>query len=109
MLSLSPVAALSLSLNLPGLVKSVAFLLVILNVRSLPLIWHCTWLLLTNVRFLLLQLLIIIISEGVLAPHEVMVALATCPHTLVVLVSHEQKRRAKKLRQPYAHDRPESA
>ena len=108
MLSLSPVAALSLSLNLPGLVKSVAFLLVILNVRSLPLIWHCTWLLLTNVRFLLLQLLIIIISEGVLAPHEVMVALATCPHTLVVLVSHEQKRRAKKLRQPCAH-RPESA
>ena len=108
MLSLSPVAALSLSLSLPGLVKSVAFLLVILNVRSLPLIWHCTWLLLTNVRFLLLQLLIIIISEGVLAPHEVMVALATCPHTLVVLVSHEQKRRAKKLRQPCAH-RPESA
>ena len=108
MLSLSPVAALSLSLSLPGLVKSVAFLLVILNVRSLPLIWHCTWLLLTNVRFLLLQLLIIIISEGVLAPHEVMVALATCSHTLVVLVSHEQKRRAKKLRQPCAH-RPESA
>ena len=109
MLSLSPVAALSISLSLPGLVKSVAFLLVILNVRSLPLIWHCTWLLLTNVHFLLSQLLlIIIISEGVLAPHEVMVALATCPHTLVVLVSHEQKRRAKKLRQPCAH-RPESA
>jgi hypothetical protein len=41
MLSASPAAALSLSLSLlPGLAKSVAFLLVILNMRSLPLVWH---------------------------------------------------------------------
>ena len=109
MLPFFPTVAFPLSFGLPGLVKSIAYLLVILNVRSLPLIWHCTWLLLTNVRFLLLQLFIIIFSEGSVAPHEVVVALATCPHTLVVLVSHEPKRRAKKLRQPYAHDRPESA
>jgi len=41
MLSISPAAALSLSLSLfPGLAKSIALLLVILNVRSLPLVWH---------------------------------------------------------------------
>jgi hypothetical protein len=108
MLSLSPAAALSLSLSLPGLVKSVAFLLVILNVGSLPLIWHCTWLLLSHLRFLLSRLLIIIvISEGVLAPHKVMVALATCTHPHALPVSHEQERRAQELRRPCA-DRPES-
>jgi len=41
MLSISPAAALSLSLSLfPGIAKSIALLLVILNVRSLPLVWH---------------------------------------------------------------------
>jgi hypothetical protein len=50
MLSLFPAASLSLSLGLPGLVKSVAFLLLILNVRSLPLVWHGTWLQLSNAR-----------------------------------------------------------
>ncbi|KAH9035170.1 hypothetical protein EDB83DRAFT_2525126 [Lactarius deliciosus] len=41
MLSASPAAALSLSLSvLPGLAKTIAFLLLILNVRSLPLVWH---------------------------------------------------------------------
>ncbi|KAF8256737.1 HotDog domain-containing protein [Lactarius quietus] len=41
MSSLSPAAALSVSVSLlPGLAKSVVFLLVILNVRSLPLVWH---------------------------------------------------------------------
>ena len=68
MLSLSPAAALSLSLSLPGLVKSVAFLLVILNVRSLPLIWHCTWLLFTNVRFPLSPLLMLSLSVKVFWP-----------------------------------------
>ena len=68
MLPLFPTVAFSLGFSLPGLVKSIVYLLFILNVRSLPLIWHSTWLLLTNLRFLLLQLLIIIISEGVVAP-----------------------------------------
>ena len=103
MLSLSPAAVISLSLSLPGLVKSVAFLLVILNVRSLPLFWHCTWLLLINVRFLLSRLLIIITSEGFLAPQQVVVALATCAHTRALLVSHGQKRLAQELRRPCAH------
>ncbi|KAI9447495.1 hypothetical protein H4582DRAFT_1803022 [Lactarius indigo] len=41
MLSTSPAAALSLGLSvLPGLAKTFAFLLLILNVRSLPLVWH---------------------------------------------------------------------
>ncbi|KAI9445859.1 hypothetical protein BJY52DRAFT_1127893 [Lactarius psammicola] len=41
MLSASPAAALSLSLSaLPSFAKSIALLLLILNVRSLPLVWH---------------------------------------------------------------------
>lgn len=62
----------------------------------------------SKVRFLLSRLLIIIISEGVLAPHQVVVARAPCAHTHALLVSYEQKRRAQVPRRPRAH-RSESA
>jgi hypothetical protein len=107
MLSVSPAAALSLSLSLlPGLAKPFALLLVILNVRSLPLVWHCTWLLFFRSPS---SRLLIIISEGVvLAPRKVVVAPGTCAHTRALLVSPERKRRAQDLPLPCAH-RPKSA